>query len=163
MQKIIDRITKYLKYFLMGLMALIVLDVSWQIFTRFILQNSSSWTEEMARFLLIWIGVLGASYALKTKAHLGIDIFTYKLTGVKKQVVEILVYTFVVLFAFFIMIIGGIRLVYLTFQLNQISASIGIKMGYIYLVLPISGFLVIMYSIEFITEAIKKSSIRKSV
>ncbi|RLI99963.1 MAG: TRAP transporter small permease, partial [Candidatus Aenigmatarchaeota archaeon] len=113
MQKIIDRITKYLKYFLMGLMALIVLDVSWQIFTRFILQNSSSWTEEMARFLLIWIGLLGASYALKTKAHLGIDIFTYKLTGVKKQVVEILVYTFVVLFAFFIMIIGGIRLVYL--------------------------------------------------
>ena len=161
MQKLIDIITKYLGYFLMILMALIVIDVTWQIFTRFILQDSSSWTEEMARFLLIWIGLLGASYALRTRAHLGIDILTYKLTGKKKQTVEVLIYTLVALFALFTMVIGGFKLMNLTFQLNQISASIGIKMGYVYLVLPLSGILMILYSIAFITQALTSNPVKE--
>jgi len=161
MQKLIDIITKYLGYFLMMLMALIVIDVTWQIFTRFILQDSSSWTEEMARFLLIWIGLLGASYALQTRAHLGIDILTYKLTGKKKQTVEVLIYTLVALFALFIMVIGGFKLMNLTFQLNQTSASIGIKMGYVYLVLPLSGILMILYSIAFITQALTSKPVKE--
>ncbi len=55
MQKIVNIVTKYLGWFLMTLMALIVLDVTWQNFTLFVMQNSSYWTEEMARLLLIWI------------------------------------------------------------------------------------------------------------
>ncbi len=155
MGKIVDQVTKYLSWFLMVLMALIVLDVSWQVFTRFVLQNSSSWTEEMARFLLIWIGVLGASYTLHTRMHLGIDILTYKLVGKKKQVVEVIIYSLVALFALIVMVIGGFKLMAMTFQLNQISASIGIKMGYIYFVIPLSGLLMIFYSLDFIITALK--------
>ena len=155
MGKIVDQVTKYLSWFLMVLMALIVLDVSWQVFTRFVLRNSSSWTEEMARFLLIWIGVLGASYTLHTRLHLGIDILTYKLVGTKKQVVEVIIYTLVALFALIVMVIGGFKLMAMTFQLNQISASIGIKIGYIYFVIPLSGLLMIFYSLDFIVTALK--------
>ncbi len=159
MQKIVDIVTKYLSWFLMALMALIVLDVTWQIFTRFVMQNSSSWTEEMARFLLIWIGLLGGSYALHTRMHLGIDILTYKLVGKKKQVVEVIIYSFVALFALIIMVIGGFKLVNMTFQLKQISASMGIKMGYIYIVIPLSGMLMIFYSIAFIFEALTNNQL----
>ena len=102
MQKVTDSITKILANILIVLMAAMVLDVTWQVFTRFILRDPSSFTEELARFLLIWIGVLGAAYALKTKAHLGIDILTYKLKGVKKQVVDILVFSIIILFTFFV-------------------------------------------------------------
>jgi len=155
MQNITQIISKILSVILIILMALMVLDVTWQVFTRFILKNPSSFTEELAGFLLIWIGLLGASYAFYTKAHLGIDVLTYKLTGFKKQVVEILINLIVLAFAFFVMFIGGMRLVNLTFTLNQISPALGIKMGYIYLVIPIAGILVIYFAIYFIVEAIQ--------
>lgn len=147
-------ITKVLSLFLIVLMAAIVLDVTWQVVTRFILRNPSSYTEELAGFLLIWIGILGASYALYTRSHLGIDVLTHKLKGVKRQTVEIIVYSIVLLFALFVMVIGGLRLVRLTFALNQISAAMGIPIGYVYLVLPISGILMIYYTAGFIFKAL---------
>ena len=58
-------------------------------------------------------------------------------------------------FALFVMVLGGLRLVNLTFTLNQISPALGIEMGYIYLVIPISGILVIYFAIYFIREAIR--------
>ena len=157
MEQVTKVITKILEIVLIGLMAIIVLDVSWQIFTRFILQDPSSYTEELAGFLLIWIGLLGASYALYTKAHLGIDILMTKVKGVQKRMLEILIYTIVLLFAFFVPVIGGIKLVNITFSLNQISAAMGIPMGYVYLVLPLTGVLMMYYSIVFILNAFKKS------
>ena len=155
MKKLTTIISKILGIFLTILMAIMVLDVTWQVFTRFILKNPSAFTEELAGFLLIWIGLLGASYAYYTKAHLGIDVMTYKLTGFKKQVVEILVNLIVLAFALLVMVVGGMRLVNLTFTLSQISPALGIEMGYIYLVIPIAGILVIYFAIDFIVAAIQ--------
>ena len=155
MKKLTTIISKILGVVLTILMAIMVLDVTWQVLTRFILKNPSPFTEELAGFLLIWIGLLGASYAYYTKAHLGIDVLTYKLTGLKRQIIEILINLIVLAFAFFIMVIGGMRLVNLTFTLNQISPALGIEMGYIYLVIPIAGILVIYFAIYFIVEAIQ--------
>ena len=150
-------LTKVLRLILIILMAVIVLDVTWQVITRFILKNPSSFTEELAGFLLIWIGILGASYALHTRSHLGIDILTYKLKGAKKHTVEVVVYTIVLLFALFVMVVGGMRLVNLTFDLNQVSAAMGIPIGYVYLVLPVSGILMMFYSFGFILKAIRSN------
>jgi len=160
MEKLTRIITKILEILLIGLMSIIVIDVSWQIFTRFILKDPSSYTEELAGFLLIWIGLLGASYALYTKAHLGIDILMTKLKGARRRIAEIVIYTIVLLFALFILVIGGIKLVNITFDLNQISAAMGIPMGYVYLVLPLTGSLMMYYSIFFIINAIKKSPMK---
>ena len=153
MQKITQIITKVLEIFLIILMAAIVIDVVWQIFTRFILRDPSSYTEELAGFLLIWIGLLGASYALHTKAHLGIDILTSKLEGTRRRLSIISIYSLVVLFALFILVIGGMRLVNITFTLAQISPAMGIPMGYVYIVLPLTGILMIYYSIMFMINA----------
>jgi len=134
-----------------------VLDVSWQVITRFILQDPSSFTEELAGFLLIWIGLLGSSYALYTKSHLGIDIITSKLSGFRKRLTQIMIHVIVILFALFVLVIGGIRLVNITLTLNQISPTLGIPMGYVYLVLPITGLLMIYYSLVFIGIATLKN------
>lgn len=151
-------ITKILEKVLTALMAIIVLDVTWQIFTRFVMRDPSSFSEELAGFLLIWIGLLGASYAFYTRAHLGIDILTHNLTGTKRKISEILIYIIVLVFALFVLVIGGLRLVILTFTLNQISPSLGIAMGYIYIVLPLTGLLMIYYSIVFIINALRDES-----
>lgn len=158
MDKMTHTITKILEKVLTVLMAVIVIDVSWQIFTRFVLKDPSSYSEELAGFLLIWIGLLGGSYALYTKAHLGIDILTHKLTGLKRQISEISIYLIVLIFAFFVLVIGGLRLVILTFTLNQISPALGLAMGYVYLVLPLTGLLMIYYSLVFILKAIRQES-----
>jgi TRAP-type C4-dicarboxylate transport system permease small subunit len=135
-----------------------VLVVTWQVVTRFIIREPSSFTEELSRFLLIWIGLLGASYALRTNAHLGIDLLSQKLEGFNKRVLIVLVNILIILFSLFIMVLGGFRLVQLTFTLNQISASMGIKMGYVYFVLPLSGVIMIYYSILSIVEILMTKS-----
>ena len=160
MDKTTAIISKILGVMLIILMAAMVLDVTWQVVTRFILKDPSPFTEELAGFLLIWVGVLGASYAFYTKAHLGIDVLTYKLTGVKKQIVEILINLIVLAFAFFVMIIGGMKLMNLSFTLNQISPALGIRMGYIFMVIPISGLLIIYFAIHFMVEAIRAKPTR---
>jgi len=145
--QLIAGIDLVLRRFLIILMALIVLAVTWQVFTRFIIRDPSSYTEELARFLLIWIGILGAAYALRTRAHLGIDLIAQRVGEKDRKRIQVTVYSTVIFFAFFVMVVGGIRLVYITFSLNQISAAMGIRMGYIYTVLPLSGILMIIYSL----------------
>ena len=159
MEKLTYAITRILTTILIILMAIMVLDVSWQVFTRFILKNPSSFTEELAGFLLVWIGLLGASYALYTRAHLGIDILTSKVKGFRRQLVETIIYLVIILFSLFVLVIGGFRLVNLTFSLNQISPSLGIPVGYVYLVLPLTGILMIYYSVYFIFAVFKKENV----
>jgi TRAP-type C4-dicarboxylate transport system permease small subunit len=155
MKALLQGIDFVLSRFLMLLMALMVVVVSWQVFTRFVIRDPSSYTEELSRFLLIWIGVLGASYALRTRAHLGIDLIMQRFGESGRRTIHVVVYGIVILFALFVMIIGGIRLVNLTFSLNQISAAIGIQMGCVYSVVPISGALMIIYSVLPIVDAIR--------
>ena len=157
MKKLTDVITRILSIILIILMAVMVLDVTWQVFTRFILKDPSGFTEELAGFLLIWIGLLGASYAYYTKAHLGIDILTTKLKGINKLISEIAVSVIVFLFALFNLVIGGLRLVDITTTLKQISPSMGIPMGYIYWVLPISGILFMYYAVVFMIDSFKEN------
>ncbi len=147
MEKVTRIVDKILSVFLMLLMALMVLTVTWQVVSRFILNTPSSYTEELARFLLIWIGLLGAGYALRTRAHLGIDILPNALHGLKRKWLLWFVYGLVITFSFFVMVIGGFRLVDLTFSLDQTSAALGIRMGYVYSVIPLSGLVMIFYSL----------------
>ena len=153
LKKVIDKI---LSWVLIILMAVITLNVLWQVFSRFVLQNPSSFTEELARYMLIWIGILGAAYVAGQKLHLAIDLLSTKLKGTSKSSLEIFIQLSIFVFSFFVMVIGGIRLVYITLELNQISAALQIPLGYVYLVLPISGVLMMFYSVYFVVEEILK-------
>ena len=152
----IDRSTeKGLSAVLIVLMAVMVLDVTWQVASRFLLRDPSSFTEELAGYLLIWVGLLGAAYALKTRAHLGIDLLSNRLRGPSRRVVEITAHLLVIVFALFVMLIGGARLVGLAFRLEQISAAMGMKVGYVYLAVPLSGALMILFSLTAVVEVIR--------
>jgi len=145
-----------LKWILVTIMAVMTINVLWQVFTRFILQNPSSYTEELARYSLVWLGVLGASYVAGQKLHLAIDLLLIKLKGKSKSYLEIFIQTCIFIFALVVMLIGGFRLVTITLTLNQISAALQIPLGYVYLVLPISGFIIMFYSVYYIVEELKK-------
>ncbi|WP_337841394.1 TRAP transporter small permease [Rheinheimera sp.] len=145
MTKSLFWIDQFLRRVLIGLMAAIVLVVCWQVVSRFILGSPSSMTEEIARTLLLWIGMLGAAWAYRTGQHLGLDILTSKLPATAQHKMAMLLTSCVVLFAVAVLVIGGGALVRLAFELNQMSAALGIGMGWIYLVLPLTGLLIALY------------------
>ena len=149
-------VDKVLEWTLIILMAANVLNVLWQVFTRFVLKNPSSFTEELARYLLIWVGLLGASYVAGQKMHLAIDVLINRLKGRARRLDEYLIEVLIFIFALFVMVFGGLRLVIITLTLNQISAVLRIKLGYVYLVLPLSGLLLMFYSLLFIAEIYRK-------
>jgi len=148
MQQVTMYIEKLLGALVGLLMALMVLDVTWQVTTRFILTEPSSYTEELARFLLVWIGLLGAAYAYRKKAHLGLDILSQKLEGMAKRKLDIFISVVCALFACVIMIYGGSKLVLLTLDLGQTSPALQVKIGYVYSVIPLSGMLIVLFSID---------------
>lgn len=152
--RIRSAVDRVVEWSLIAIVAIMTLNVLWQVFTRFILKTPSSYTEELARYLLVWLGLLGAAYAVGRKAHLAIDLLPMALKGRKRLVLELFIQSTVLLFAAAVVLYGGIELVGLTFTLKQLSAALQVSLGYVYLVLPISGGLMVFYAVTYIVEAL---------
>lgn len=147
MQKIRAAVERVLEWTLVVLMGVMVVNVLWQVATRFLLRNPSSYTEEVARYLLIWVGLLGASYAAGKRIHLSIDLLPEKLEGRRRHLLLLFVEACIFCFALLVLVIGGSSLVRLTLSLGQTSAALQVPLGYVYLVLPLSGLLMVFFSI----------------
>ena len=133
--------------FLAFLMFIMTLDVLWGVFTRYALGNQASWTDELARFLLIWVGILGAAYVSGQRKHLAIDLLGPKLNRTNQKQLNSFISILVIAFALCAMIIGGLRLVYITQELGQVSSALQIPMTFVYAIVPISGILIIFYEL----------------
>jgi TRAP-type C4-dicarboxylate transport system permease small subunit len=145
MRKTVDKI---LANFLVVIMTLMVLNVLWQVASRFILDAPSSFTDELARYLMIWIGVLGAAYISGRNMHVAIDVLPTRLSQPIQKRLLIIVRILIILFCFLVMIIGGSRLVYITYVLGQNSPALQVPLAMVYAVIPISGFLIIYYKLS---------------
>lgn len=145
MRKIIDRT---LEMFLIFLMAFLVLDVLWQVMSRYIFISPSSVTDELASYLLIWVGLMGAAYMSGCDGHLAIDLLVQRARPSRKKWLRLFIFMVVFLFAVSVLIVGGSWLVYTRFYLGVTSASLEINLGYVYLALPLSGALTAYYAVD---------------
>lgn len=152
LEKITDVVDRGLKWFLVILMGVAVVNVLWQVFTRFAIDAPSGFTEELARYLLIWIGILGSGYAAGQRAHLALELLPEQLEGRQLTRLRIVIELCVLLFAVVVMGIGGVRLVYTLFLSGQTSSSMGILVGYVYAVVPLTGLVITFYSAVHIVE-----------
>lgn len=137
------------------LMAAMVVNVLWQVFTRFILKNPSSYTEEAARYMMIWVGLLGSAYATGQKSHLALDLLTSKFYGARKRFSELFIHAIVLLFSLSVLVLGGGRLVWIQLSLGQKSAALQVKLGYVYLALPLAGAFIVFYSAMALRDALR--------
>ena len=145
MQSLLSPLDKFLRGMLVFLMTAMVFSVSWQVVSRYLFSSPSSWTEEVARFLLIWIGTLGAAYAFRTNMHIGLGTSARNLHWFTLAVI--------IVFAGAVLVIGGGSLVYLTWDLRQYSAVLGLPISFVYSVIPLTGVLIVIYSIAAFPEA----------
>ncbi len=141
------KLNKGLEVFLVVLMSVLVVDVLWQVFSRYLLASPSSFTDELAGFLLIWVGVLGAAYVAGRKEHLAIDILVQRSPPQRQRRLQVTIHALILLFALFVMVLGGTYLVYTRFVLEVKSAALQLPLGYVYVVLPLSGLIIIYYEI----------------
>ncbi len=151
------KIDRALEIVLIFLMSILVLDVLWQVASRYVLSSPSSFTDELAGFLLIWVGLLGAAYVAGKNEHLAIDLMLQRSGATRKKILNIIITVSIVLFSFLVFFTGGIWLVYTRFVLEVKSAALEIYLGYVYLVLPFSGLLIIYFVIDNFFRSNKQS------
>lgn len=160
MNKFISLLDRLLATFCVMLCIGLVMSVVWQVFSRYVLNAPSAFTDETARFLFIWVGLVGAAYGLGKKKHLAIDLLLMKLetTPKKHALLQLFINLISIFFIVIVMCYGGMRLVLDTIEAGQISPVLGIQMGFVYLALPVSGFFMLIFLARDLVTGIRQLS-----
>ncbi|WP_096200749.1 TRAP transporter small permease [Bacillus sp. FJAT-45350] len=134
------------------MLATMVILIFLQIVSRELLGSSYAWTEEVSRYLMIWVTFLGASFAFQHGAHIGIEYFKSKLPLLLQKIFTILAFISGSTF-FYFMLVHGVAIV--ERQMGQTSAALNLPMGYAYLVIPISGVLMFINLLDVTLKSLK--------
>ena len=127
------------------IMVTLVIDVSWQVLSRYALGSPSTFTDEAARYLMVWMTFLGGAYMFGCNGHLCVTSIRDRLPVKAQNWVLVITYILIATFAVLVMIYGSQRLITRTF--SQPSPSLGIPMGWFYSILPISAVCIVIYMI----------------
>lgn len=153
MEKIKCIIDKLMEYLCIALMSIMTLLVTWQVFTRYVLNTPSAISEVLARYLFVWLVVAAAAYVFGQREHMCIEYFKNKLPDQIKNIVEIVIEVIILIFAGVVMLKGGWSMT--VAQMVQIDATIKIPMGIIYAIIPIGGGITVFYCIYNITQIVQ--------
>lgn len=156
MKKFIFHLNQTLATFTICLSVFLVVCVVWQVLSRYIFSAPSTITDELSRYLFMWVAMIGAAYTTGQKRHLAIDLLVMKLSGKRKLLVEIFIQIAITAFAVIVLIYGGSVLTIQTLAAGQLTPALGIEMGYVYFCLPITGILMVIYSIHFMLLLVTK-------
>lgn len=146
-RKIVDMVIEWL---CCGILILMVALVAWQVFTRYILGNPSVTSESVARYMFVWLIFLALAYVFGRRGHMAINFVIDKLKPENRLKIDTLNQVIQIVFSGGILVYGG--LVFTISQMVQLDAVLQIPMGLIYMVIPISGCLVIFYTVCNILE-----------
>ncbi len=152
---VIKKINRFVENLTAVFLAAMVILIFVQIISRELVGNSFPWTEEVARYLMIWITFLGASFAFQYGGHIGIDFVKMKLPHSLQKLFDLISLLACSVFFYFMIKYG--------FDISnkamiQTSAALNIPMGYVYLIIPISGCLMLLNMVDITVKNLKKQS-----
>ena len=156
METLRKRLDKGLEFICCTLLALMTILVTWQVVSRYVLNNPSTVTEELVLFSFVWMGLLGGAYLFGKNEHMAMTFLFDKLSEKNQIKVRIFFELVIMAFAVFILVFGGWNMSKLS--MGQLSSSLQIPMGYIYLALPLSGITTMIYNALNISDIIKELS-----
>ena len=138
LDQILDRVMK-------GIMAMSMLSLViggfWQIFTRWVLGNPSTFTEEFMRYMLIWASMIGSAYCFYKDKHLALDLFKRKAKGKVGVVLNVFIESMILFFVVYVFVYGGSRM---AMNATNASSVMHIPFKFLYLVMPISGIFIVV-------------------
>ena len=122
-----------------------VLLTCWQVLTRYVLQNPSTWSEELVGYLFAWMSLLGASLITSERGHMNIPIIVERFSVNTQKILNCLGELIAFLFSAIILVFGGVQIASLA--MGQMTSSLGVPIGIFYIVLPLCGVLNMIYTI----------------
>lgn len=141
---------KFLTYVISILLILMTSLVLWQVFTRYVMNNPSTFTEELVIIILIWTSFLGAAYAFGSRQHMALIFLKEKTRGSSKLILCVFIDVVILIFAVVILINGGGQI---TMGVAGVKTPIlGISKAYIYSSTIVSGVLIVFYQFVNIFE-----------
>jgi len=135
---IITSVRKLVKTIIMAMFGLLVLVVFGQVIARFVFNDPFRWSEELARYLQVWMIILTSSICIREGTHLAVDYATHILPFVCRKLLKLLV-LLLMMFYLIIVIVYGARIV--SVITRQVSPAMQIPIYIVYLAVPIGGFL----------------------
>ena len=143
--RLLERITTVVKWVMVSMTIVIFIITTLTVFTRYVLNVVPSWSEEIPRYLLVWITYLGAGLAIKFKEHISLDVF-FNLMPLRARQAGHLILNGLVAIVAAIMIVYGIGLV--NHFGEDLMESIPVTNFWLYLAMPISGSLMLLYLVQ---------------
>ncbi len=140
---------KVVYYTLVVMMIVMTLAVIVQVFLRYVFSFSLSWSEEVARYLMIWVAFLGGSLALQKGLHIGVELFLVRVSSRTRRWVSILSKMFILIFLIYLTI-GGLKITWAV--RDQSSPALLFSMAYAYLSAPVGGFFMALQTIHSLIE-----------
>ena len=153
-KKVLDRV---LYWITVVLFALLVVVVVWQIFSRQVLHDPSTWTEEGARMTFVWLGLFASAFVFGERGHIAVEFVVRKLPVGGERVVSVLVQRVVLAFAVIVLVWGGWRASQNAWLQNL--SALPFTLGQMYLALPISGALIAFYSLYYIQAVARNTQL----
>ena len=148
-------VNQLIEYLLFGLGFSMAILVAVQVFCRYILNSSLFWSEELARYMLVWLSFFGATVAYYRNLHPGVDALTSRLSAAKQRISQQLVYITTMGLAL-IMVISGTQFAW--FVRMQISPALSIHKWIILIVIPLSGAVLFVYALAFFLKTLHQES-----
>lgn len=143
--RVLDWIATIVKYVMLVQATMIFVIICFAVFTRYLLNYVPSWSEEVPRYLLVWITYLGAALAVKYKEHISLDVF-FNMMPVRARQVGHIILNILIGAVGVIMLVFGIALVR-QFG-DDLMESIAFKNIWFYLAMPISGGLMVLFIVQ---------------
>ncbi|GHV49163.1 hypothetical protein FACS1894204_13640 [Synergistales bacterium] len=123
------------EWFLVWSLAVSVILVFLQVIMRYIFHNSLSWSEELTRYLFLWMSWVGASYAVRYRSHFRVEMLSDLLKGRSRELYELLVITMWLGFSLFLTW-QGCKITLFLWQRGQVSSAMEIPMAFAYASVP---------------------------
>ncbi len=139
-----DKLNKVAEVVIAVLLAVMSIVIFMQVVYRYVVGSSLSWSEELGRYILVYLTFLGASVAVKKNSHIGVEAVVKVLPRSIANIVEWIAN--VLTLAFFVVLIAyGSKVVGIT--LSQLSPALHVKMGFIYMAVVIGAVLMVIHLI----------------
>ncbi|MEU2202544.1 TRAP transporter small permease [Isoptericola sp. NPDC019482] len=146
----LDVVLRWLCVLLLGALVLVV---AWQVFTRQVLSAPSVWSEELAKYLFVWLSFFGTALVFGERGHIAVDFLVRKAPEHLQRAAAVLSQVVTFAFAALVLVYGGWQLAQLTW--TQDVPSLPLMVGWLYLVLPVSGVLVLFYTVYHLVAVVR--------